>query len=69
MRVEAGTLWIDEGDVVTSAGISAGIDMSLHLIRRLAGAELAPATARQIDYRWQLAEVPSNSVVRRETKA
>lgn len=45
--------WVDEGRVVTSAGISAGIDMSLHLVERLTGRELAEATARQMEYRWQ----------------
>ena len=42
--------WVDAGTVVTSAGISAGIDMSLYLIERLAGGELADATARQMQY-------------------
>lgn len=41
--------WVDEGRVVTSAGIAAGIDMSLHLVSRIAGAELAIATARQLE--------------------
>lgn len=41
--------WVDEGSVISSAGIAAGIDMSLHLVARLAGAELAQATARQMD--------------------
>ena len=45
--------WVDEGRVVTSAGISAGIDMSLYLVERLAGEPLALRTARQMDYRWQ----------------
>lgn len=44
--------WIDDGDIVTSAGIAAGIDMSLHLVARLCGAELAACTARQMDYPW-----------------
>ena len=44
--------WVDEGFVVTSAGISAGIDMSLHLVERLAGRELALRTARQMDFDW-----------------
>jgi transcriptional regulator GlxA family with amidase domain len=52
VRVQVGPRWIDEGEVVTSAGISAGIDMSLHLVRRLAGAELARTTARQMDFDW-----------------
>jgi transcriptional regulator GlxA family with amidase domain len=45
--------WIDEGDIITSAGISAGIDMSLYLVARLAGEELAHRTARQMDYDWK----------------
>jgi len=49
-RVVDGVRWVDEGDVVTSAGISAGIDMSLHLVERLTGRELADRTARQMDY-------------------
>lgn len=52
VRVDAGPRWIDEGRVVTSAGISAGIDMSLHLVRRLAGPEVALKTARQMDFEW-----------------
>ena len=37
------------GDIVTSGGIAAGIDMSLHLVARIAGIELAVATARQME--------------------
>jgi transcriptional regulator GlxA family with amidase domain len=44
--------WVDCGRVVTSGGISAGIDMSLHLVERLAGRQLAEATARQMEYHW-----------------
>jgi transcriptional regulator GlxA family with amidase domain len=44
---------VDEGKFVTSGGISAGIDMSLHLVERLAGRELALRTARQMEYRWE----------------
>jgi len=45
--------WVDEGKYVTSAGISAGIDMSLHLVERMLGRELAEATARQMDFDWK----------------
>lgn len=45
--------WVDQGKLVTSAGISAGIDMSLHLLERLAGRGLAEATARQMEFDWQ----------------
>lgn len=52
LRVLREVPWVDCGKVVTSGGISAGIDMSLHLVERLAGRELAAATARQMEYRW-----------------
>ncbi len=53
VQVREGVRWVDEGAVVTSAGISAGIDMCLHLVARLHSLELARATARQMDYDWQ----------------
>ena len=52
LRVLEGRRWVDAGRIVSSAGISAGIDMSLHLVERLAGRELAERTARQMDYAW-----------------
>lgn len=42
--------YVDDGDVITSAGVSAGIDMALHLVRRLAGEERARQTRRGIQY-------------------
>lgn len=53
VRVRDGVRWVDQGAVVTSAGISAGIDMSLHLVQRLHSRELALRTARQMDFDWQ----------------
>ena len=50
LTVEDGPRWVDQGDVVTSAGISAGIDMSLHLVERLQSRTLVAATARQMDF-------------------
>jgi transcriptional regulator GlxA family with amidase domain len=52
LTVLDGPRWVDHGRWVTSAGISAGMDMSLHLVARLAGQGLAERTARQLDYRW-----------------
>lgn len=52
LTVHGSTRWVDEGSVVTSGGISAGIDMSLHLVSRLHSAELAEKTARQMEYNW-----------------
>jgi len=53
LRVETGMRWIDAGKTITSAGISAGIDMSLHLVRRLTDRALATRTAHQMDFAWE----------------
>ena len=45
--------WVDLGRLVTSSGISAGIDMALHLVERLVDRGLALATARQMEFDWQ----------------
>ena len=52
LHVKENMRWVDEGSIVTSAGISAGIDMSLHLVERLMGQELALNTARQMEFDW-----------------
>ena len=44
--------FVDNGKIVTSAGIAAGIDMSLHVVERLLGLDVAAATARQMEYLW-----------------
>jgi len=44
--------WVDSGTIVTAAALSSGIDMSLHMVERFAGRDMAERTARQIDYRW-----------------
>ncbi|TIM27651.1 MAG: GlxA family transcriptional regulator, partial [Mesorhizobium sp.] len=46
--VEPEVLYIDNGDVVTSAGVAAGLDCCLHIIRARYGAEAALRLARQI---------------------
>jgi len=42
--------FVDDGDVVTSAGVSAGIDVALHLVARLSGPERAREVRRSIQY-------------------
>lgn len=53
LSVRDGVRWTEHERVMTSAGISAGIDMSLRMVARLAGQELAERTARQLDYDWR----------------
>jgi transcriptional regulator GlxA family with amidase domain len=46
IRVDENVLFVDEGDVLTSAGLSAAIDLSLHVIRADHGAACADRVAR-----------------------
>jgi len=49
-RVVEGVRWVDNGRIVTAAGVSAGIDAALHLVGRLRGDEARVATARYMEY-------------------
>lgn len=48
--VDTETRFVDDGDVVTSAGVSAGIDMALHLVERLENADVAEEVRRALQY-------------------
>lgn len=45
--------YVDNGQVITSAGITAGIDTALYVVQRLLGVETARETAAHMEYRWQ----------------
>ncbi|HKD98839.1 MAG TPA: helix-turn-helix domain-containing protein [Micromonosporaceae bacterium] len=47
VRLDPGVLFVDDGDVLTSAGVAAGIDLCLHVIRRDLGSEVANRAARR----------------------
>lgn len=54
LTVQENTRWVDAGNVVSSSGVSAGIDMALYILQRLYGPDAANATARFIEYdHWQ----------------
>lgn len=50
LKVIEGVRWVDEGDLITSGGISAGIDMSLHVVSKLHSKDLALKTALQMEF-------------------
>lgn len=50
IQVRPDDRFVDDGDIVTSAGVSAGIDMALHLVARLAGVDRAREVRRGIQY-------------------
>lgn len=47
VRLDPDVLFVDDGDVLTSAGVAAGIDLCLHVIRRDHGSEVANRAARR----------------------
>ncbi len=46
VTVDASVLYVDEGDILTSAGVAAGLDLCLHVVRRDHGATVAASIAR-----------------------
>jgi putative intracellular protease/amidase len=59
-RVRADVRYVDNGKVITTAGLSSGIDGSLHVIDRLYGRGTAQIAALSMEYNWD----PSSSYVR-----
>lgn len=51
-RVQPGRRFIDNGKVITTAGVSAGIDGALHLVARTLGRYVADRTAQYMEYAW-----------------
>jgi len=53
-KVHENTRFVDNGKIVTTAGVSAGIDGALHVVSRLLGEEAAAKTARYMEYdKWE----------------
>ncbi len=50
VSVQPDERFVDDGDIITAAGVSAGIDAALHLVARLASADTARAVRRGIQY-------------------
>jgi transcriptional regulator GlxA family with amidase domain len=51
--IREGVRYLDNGQVVLSAGIAAGIDAALHVIGKLLGQDRADKTARHMEFNWQ----------------
>jgi transcriptional regulator GlxA family with amidase domain len=50
IEVRAGARFVDDGDIITASGLSAGIDMALHVVGRLASPERARQVREGINY-------------------
>ncbi|HZN41907.1 MAG TPA: DJ-1/PfpI family protein [Planctomycetota bacterium] len=57
VKVRSDCKVVDNGAIVTSAGVSSGIEGSLHVVGRLFGDDVATGVARYIEYRWEPAAV------------
>ena len=55
-KVNSTKRYVDNGKIVTSAGISAGIDMSLHVCEEIWGLNTAISIAKYMEYDWQRTE-------------
>ncbi|WP_287128536.1 DJ-1/PfpI family protein [Candidatus Cyanaurora vandensis] len=51
-QILPGERWVDNGQIITSAGVSAGLDASLYLVGRLLGEAQAQTTARYMEYNY-----------------
>lgn len=53
LQVKREVRWVEQNNLITSGGISAGIDMSLYLVSQFSSLELAEATAKQMEFNWR----------------
>lgn len=59
VNVQRDVKYVDEGSIITSGGISAGLNMSFHIIRKLIGEDIAKATARRMEYDINISQLNS----------
>lgn len=66
VQVQTGVRFVDTGRIVTTAGVSAGIDGALHVVQRLLGDDVAWETARYMQYAWEPKESATLSAPAKE---
>lgn len=64
IEVRSKVRFVDAGKIVTTAGVSAGIDGALHLVDRLLGHTAAAFTARGMEYKWDEKREPITPVIK-----
>jgi transcriptional regulator GlxA family with amidase domain len=55
IQVQRRGKFVDEGTIITAAGVTSGFNMALHVVERLLGEQMAQATAKAIDFQTSLA--------------
>jgi transcriptional regulator GlxA family with amidase domain len=61
IQVRSDVRFVDTGKIVTTAGVSAGIDGALHVVDRLLGHNAAMRVARGMEYKWDNVSAPENA--------
>jgi transcriptional regulator GlxA family with amidase domain len=64
MTIHSTARVVDNGKIILSAGISAGIDAALYLVGELHGQDQAAETASYMEYDWRYRKADSDSVLR-----
>jgi transcriptional regulator GlxA family with amidase domain len=60
----SGTRFVDNGKIATAGGLTSGIDLSLHIVERYYGREVAQSTADFLEYGGQLWKNPEYGQVK-----
>ncbi len=66
-EIRSGERFVDAGRIVTTGGISAGIDGSFHVVERLLGPDVARRTAEYMEYDWHRAPAVHQGAVSRSS--
>jgi len=53
LKVVENKKYVESGKIITSGGISAGIEMSLHVVSNISGISVAEKTAKRMEYDWK----------------
>lgn len=61
IEIDYSLRWVEDGSVISSAGVAAGIDMAFHVVERVFGKEIADETAHYIEYPRRRATDPRSS--------
>jgi len=64
VRFVSGTRFVDHGNIATAGGLTAGIDLALHVVERYYGQDVAQVTADILEYRGELWKDPKFDVVK-----
>ena len=64
IQVQSNVRFVDTGKIVTTAGVSAGIDGALHVVDRLLGHKAAARVAKGMEYKWDEANAPEETAIK-----